>query len=221
MDMSKHVVAFMKNAKLDGKTRAVKDFSEAEIQPVYQRASLSQEEQPLNLCLLSPAKWTLLTSNRLIYFADGILNSVEWSEITGTPTDKPGTVKITKGNTQQFLLKSGDIFEIECEEGSNSAALFLAAHSIYGNIQRNISDPDANAAHKRSIHNKEELQRSETCGCFCCEEIFPFTKIEEWVDPQKDTALCPECGIDSVIGSSSGHPITKEFLNRMRKMWFH
>ncbi len=59
--MSKHVVAFMKNAKVDGKTRVVKDFSEAEIQPVYQRASLSQEEEPLILCLLSPAKWTLFT----------------------------------------------------------------------------------------------------------------------------------------------------------------
>jgi len=35
-----------------------------------------------------------------------------------------------------------------------------------------------------------------------------------------DTALCPHCGIDSVIGESSSVPITKEFLGKMKKYWF-
>jgi hypothetical protein len=30
------------------------------------------------------------------------------------------------------------------------------------------------------------------------------------------TALCPRCGIDAVIGSASGYPITQDFLQRMR-----
>ena len=34
------------------------------------------------------------------------------------------------------------------------------------------------------------------------------------------TAVCPYCGIDAVIGESSGYPITAEFLKRMRKRWF-
>lgn len=37
---------------------------------------------------------------------------------------------------------------------------------------------------------------------------------------QKVTALCPRCGIDSVIGSPSGYPVTPEFLGRTREHWF-
>jgi hypothetical protein len=53
------------------------------------------------------------------------------------------------------------------------------------------------------------------CGCFYCKSIFAPSKIVEWVDDD-DTALCPFCGIDSVIGSASTFPITAEFLNRMK-----
>ena len=49
-------------------------------------------------------------------------------------------------------------------------------------------------------------------------------EIEEWVDADEtgegQTALCPRCGIDSVIGSASGYPITKEFLEAMNRRWF-
>ena len=34
------------------------------------------------------------------------------------------------------------------------------------------------------------------------------------------SALCPRCGIDSVIGADSGYPITVEFLTRMKEHWF-
>jgi acetone carboxylase gamma subunit len=34
------------------------------------------------------------------------------------------------------------------------------------------------------------------------------------------TALCPECGIDSVIGDASGYPITEAFLGKMKTFWF-
>ena len=33
-------------------------------------------------------------------------------------------------------------------------------------------------------------------------------------------ALCPACGIDSVLGSASGFPVTPEFLGRMNACWF-
>ena len=52
----------------------------------------------------------------------------------------------------------------------------------------------------------------------------PSTEIEDWCDsqwhPDGATALCPKCGIDSVIGDNSGYPITTEFLQQMRKRWF-
>ena len=64
---------------------------------------------------------------------------------------------------------------------------------------------------------------SEACGCFHCLSIFPPSEIEEWTDElhaDQVTAICPHCMIDSVIGSASGCPISREFLETMKKRWF-
>jgi hypothetical protein len=64
---------------------------------------------------------------------------------------------------------------------------------------------------------------SERCGCFYCLRIFGPGEITEWIDEVDGigtTAMCPHCGIDSVIGSRSGYPITREFLGAMQKHWF-
>ena len=61
--------------------------------------------------------------------------------------------------------------------------------------------------------------------------LFPFhvsmaslepraTKRAYFLRPQGSTALCPRCGIDAVIGSESGYPVTKRFLERMQAQWF-
>jgi len=44
--------------------------------------------------------------------------------------------------------------------------------------------------------------------------------IDDGVDESDKTAQCPYCGIDSVVGSKSGYPVTPEFLERMKKHWF-
>ena len=78
-------------------------------------------------------------------------------------------------------------------------------------------------AHTHSDHHRNEILGSEHCGCFYCLEIFPPSEIREWTDepdiPQS-TAICPYCGIDSVLGSQSGYPITEEFLGAMEEFWF-
>lgn len=80
-------------------------------------------------------------------------------------------------------------------------------------------DPTIRAAHKHSSRHREELLKSECCGCFHCCKVFPPSAIVEWTDG--DTcAFCPECGIDSVIGSASGYPIDAAFLRRMHDHWF-
>jgi hypothetical protein len=74
-------------------------------------------------------------------------------------------------------------------------------------------------AHKFSSHHKKGLEEDKKCGCFYCLEIYSPTLITEWID-RDQTAICPHCGIDSVIGESSGFPITKEFLEKMNQAWF-
>lgn len=79
-------------------------------------------------------------------------------------------------------------------------------------------------AHKHSSDHREEIRNSESCGCFYCCSVFGPGAIVEWIDEDDEgvgqTALCPRCGIDGVIGSESGCPITAEFLTEMRKHWF-
>ena len=74
--------------------------------------------------------------------------------------------------------------------------------------------------HDHSNNNREELFASDKCGCFHCLAIFPQSEIEDWID-NDDTAMCPRCHIDSVIGSKSGYPITQEFLQDMQDRWFN
>jgi len=80
--------------------------------------------------------------------------------------------------------------------------------------------PCTKAAHKHCSKHRKEILASKTCGCFYCSRVFIPSKIVEWVD-KGTTALCPHCGIDSVIGTKSGYPITKEFLIEMYQRWFN
>lgn len=75
------------------------------------------------------------------------------------------------------------------------------------------------AAHDHCGSNLKELKNSQKCGCFYCLNIFSPQEIRRWID-NGQTALCPHCQIDSVIGDASGYSITKEFLKVMRDYWF-
>jgi hypothetical protein len=90
---------------------------------------------------------------------------------------------------------------------------------------------DIIAAHGHCTGHRTELLASSICGCFYCLATFKPEEIEDWVDwppgtPEDlelesgTTALCPRCGIDAVIGSESGYPINKVFLDAMHAHWF-
>jgi len=76
-------------------------------------------------------------------------------------------------------------------------------------------------AHKESRNNKQKLINDIICGCFYCKKIFNAKEIKDWIDSGNDTALCPYCGIDSVIGESNDLSITEEFLKEMHDRWFN
>jgi len=82
-----------------------------------------------------------------------------------------------------------------------------------------MTEPDYISAHKHVSKHRSEIEESELCGCFYCLQIYQPSIIASWIDDES-TALCPHCGIDSVIGSKSGYPITVEFLREMKNHWF-
>ena len=73
--------------------------------------------------------------------------------------------------------------------------------------------------HQYCTKNKNALIANDKCGCLFCCDIFASTEIIEWIDKGK-TALCPHCGIDSVIPESNQYELNKELLEEMNKHWF-
>jgi len=85
-----------------------------------------------------------------------------------------------------------------------------------------VTEFDVVAAYKHSSHHRRELEASEHCGYFYCLAMFGPAEITLWLNQEDDgTAQCPLCCIDSVIGSASGLPITREFLGEMHRQWFN
>lgn len=76
-----------------------------------------------------------------------------------------------------------------------------------------------NERHKYCTNNRKYIEQSENSGCFFCCEIYPAKSIFEFVDDDQ-TALCPKCGIDSVIPDVAVN-LSTEMLNKMRKFWFY
>lgn len=90
---------------------------------------------------------------------------------------------------------------------------------------------DLLAAKRHTSNNWNEIEASRICGCCSCMQIFPPDEIVAWEgldfdnvdDPvavSRQTALCPRCGSESVIGDKSGYPINMQFLGSMNEAWF-
>ena len=75
------------------------------------------------------------------------------------------------------------------------------------------------AAREHASRHRPELEASDRCGCFSCFRTFATTTIRAWVD-NNQTALCPHCGLDSVLGSASPYQLSDAFLRRMHQHHF-
>ena len=89
-------------------------------------------------------------------------------------------------------------------------------------MNKDLLEKDIIDAHKFCTANYDMLSKDSKCGCFYCLEVFSPQKIDFWInDKNGKTAVCPNCGIDSIIGESSGYPLTKAFLSKMCGHWFN
>lgn len=84
---------------------------------------------------------------------------------------------------------------------------------------RAISPTLCIAAHKHSTKHRAEIEASSRCACFFCFRTFPSSEIKAWIDGMQ-TALCPRCGVDSVLGSASEHRLDDAFLRGMHQHFF-
>lgn len=78
-----------------------------------------------------------------------------------------------------------------------------------------------------ALCNRSMIENSTQCGCFHCLALFSPAEIKNWMPvPETDeefgppvrreeTALCPKCGLHSVVGDAGGYPVTPEDLQKV------
>jgi hypothetical protein len=82
---------------------------------------------------------------------------------------------------------------------------------------------DYDRIHDSCGWHEEEIARSVMCGCRHCLSLFTPVEITEWVDEPEDrprgkgrTALCPSCGVDSVLPDTIEEEPTLDLLRAMK-----
>lgn len=78
---------------------------------------------------------------------------------------------------------------------------------------------DPHVASAKSFKNRESLDKSSLCGCFFCLSVFDPKRISSWVDGG-NTALCPYCGIDSVLPEEVLVSYVRLGLKELSTYWF-
>jgi hypothetical protein len=81
-----------------------------------------------------------------------------------------------------------------------------------------MTEEELKSAHRRTLYNRKDLEASTEAGCFYCLATFSPSEVKEWWD-EGETALCPKCAMDSVIGNASVG-LSSQFLSEMHSRWF-
>ncbi len=100
--------------------------------------------------------------------------------------------------------------------GEKARAMAMSAYFKSQSDDANIPEP-FRTAHVLGIRHRRQLAHAGRCGCFYCLAFFNAAEITDWTDDD-ETALCPRCGIDSVLPATE--EITPEFLKQMQEYWF-
>lgn len=74
--------------------------------------------------------------------------------------------------------------------------------------------------YRHTIHNRAEVEASRTCHCICCQTSFQPSEINAYADGG-DTAICPNCDCDAVIGDACGFELTGELLGQLHDKYFN
>jgi hypothetical protein len=79
-----------------------------------------------------------------------------------------------------------------------------------------MTDQELKELHKKCYLNIDALASCSEAGCFYCQRIIDPTTVEKWVDKGFATAICPRCGIDSLLPGVTDPDVLKEMYVR----WF-
>jgi hypothetical protein len=86
-----------------------------------------------------------------------------------------------------------------------------------------FSKEELKKAHSHSYKNKDELSKSNKCSCFHCFQTFHSKEIETYLGEYdgKETALCPYCMFDTIIGDASGIELADDLIDALAYKYLH
>lgn len=69
-----------------------------------------------------------------------------------------------------------------------------------------------------AVSNEESIRASTVCACYYCIKRFSTSEVYEFTIGR--SAICPHCGIDCLVGDSTGAYLSIELLEIMHHQWF-
>ena len=122
------------------------------------------------------------------------------------------------------LYCNNDTFDCFFDESiKRDNNLDIAYETLYkrrNNIKKAKSKLDFFKAHEFTMDNYQMLFAKQECVCIYCKKRFMSNEIKDYTYSKSGVALCPFCEIDSVIGEYSGFELSKEFIDKMHKIFF-
>ncbi len=74
---------------------------------------------------------------------------------------------------------------------------------------------------RHAVNNDLEILKSETASCFFCRQTYSARKVNDWITDERGvTAICPECGMDAVVGDASGFALTHDDLKALNAAFY-
>lgn len=71
---------------------------------------------------------------------------------------------------------------------------------------------------KHTHDNEIEILQSKTCTCLFCRHTLDARSVGDWVDTEQGvSAVCPECGMASLIGDASGYLFDRDSLREINQ----
>ena len=72
-----------------------------------------------------------------------------------------------------------------------------------------MNDLQTDAQTDASRLNRGQVESASLRGCFHCLAVFPGASVSAWIDGG-ETALCPRCGIDSVLPGRADEAVLRD-----------
>jgi len=83
-----------------------------------------------------------------------------------------------------------------------------------GMVDKNLIE----ALLKHTVDNEIEILQSKTCTCLFCRHQIDARSVSDWVDTEGGvSALCPECGMASLVGDASGYLFDRDLLREINQ----